>query len=610
MRNHDYPRPENWPDSQYHDEESRKWDSITAPASSSKFNTSLRLDQCSPIIQQWLDQCKADHRNICKSKLLHAAPSTFFPTRIIDLEDINNGSVRIRDRDEVRTVPHQHEVADSRPAERGLGFPVYWTLSHRWGDPQRLPKLVKANLVNAQRDGFHLANLPQIFQDAISVVRRLGHRYLWIDCLCIVQDSLDDWTRECASMKEVYAHSHCNIFALASASDSGIGLFRQRNFNAMFLYPRRVTLDGFVGSLWDGSEWDADVEKAPLSKRAWVVQERFLSPRVLHFAESRMYWECLESTQEEFETKSIMGQTGSDILASSSATRGSGNYTNGLSIYKAARRNLIVVRQSVSGRPRKSTELDGRQHVAQWCNIVSIYASCTLTQESDRLVAMHGIAATFDKVKGSTDKYLAGLWKSTLHVDLLWHTGGPDEQWKIPTRHRGSSTRVPTWSWASVAGGVVHLPLAHTRYSRVPDSLIRLINTHIEPEDGGDVFGRLYSASLTIEAMVYPYRLASDAESLVVYRDIAMTEVYFNVAMVDIRLDTRDLEMKFAKGDGIGGICVPVDSRYHGYGGGRNTYLLLEGNEEDGYERVGLFSRGAIGDWIQQPGPFTRLTLI
>lgn len=47
--------------------------------------------------------------------------------------------------------------------------------------------------------------MPTTFRDAIEVTRALGCEYLWIDCLCIIQDSEEDWSRECTFMGEVYA---------------------------------------------------------------------------------------------------------------------------------------------------------------------------------------------------------------------------------------------------------------------------------------------------------------------------------------------------------------------------------------------------------------------
>jgi hypothetical protein len=58
------------------------------------------------------------------------------------------------------------------------------------------------------------------FRDAITITRAMNIRYLWIDSLCIIQDSLDDWTRESSKMWDVYRHSHLTIVAAGSDSDA------------------------------------------------------------------------------------------------------------------------------------------------------------------------------------------------------------------------------------------------------------------------------------------------------------------------------------------------------------------------------------------------------
>ena len=44
--------------------------------------------------------------------------------------------------------------------------------------------------------------------------------------------------------------------------------------------------------IWNfGAKYDP-LAREPLSRRGWVLQERLLSPRTLHYSEGQMYWEC------------------------------------------------------------------------------------------------------------------------------------------------------------------------------------------------------------------------------------------------------------------------------------------------------------------------------
>jgi hypothetical protein len=50
-------------------------------------------------------------------------------------------------------------------------------------------------------------------RDAITLTRRLGVRYLWIDALCIIQDSEQDWHELAVRMGEIYSNGFVSISA-------------------------------------------------------------------------------------------------------------------------------------------------------------------------------------------------------------------------------------------------------------------------------------------------------------------------------------------------------------------------------------------------------------
>ncbi|KAE9365942.1 HET-domain-containing protein [Stipitochalara longipes BDJ] len=77
--------------------------------------------------------------------------------------------------------------------------------------------------------GTHLQSIPwaslsKTYQNAIDFTKFLGCRYLWIDSLCIIQDSTDDWEHEAANMAYIYSESYLNIAATQS-SKLNDGLF-------------------------------------------------------------------------------------------------------------------------------------------------------------------------------------------------------------------------------------------------------------------------------------------------------------------------------------------------------------------------------------------------
>lgn len=102
----------------------------------------------------------------------------------------------------------------------------YATLSHYWGDLKFVQLTKKA--MPTLHHGINTETLPTTFKHAVEVVRFLGLRYLWIDSLCILQDSAQDWETELSNMGSIYRHAYINI-AASSARDSSGGLFLDRD---------------------------------------------------------------------------------------------------------------------------------------------------------------------------------------------------------------------------------------------------------------------------------------------------------------------------------------------------------------------------------------------
>jgi Heterokaryon incompatibility protein (HET) len=233
------------------------------------------------LVSQWLTACLTDHTR-CKQTVEQVK---FHPTRLIDVGGKDSETVTLSERDDIKD---------------GLR---YIALSHCWGnapmiklaDPT-LPFDDTENLVFLQdfMSGVPTSRLPKTFEDAVNVTRRLDIRYLWIDAICIVQNSPEDWRTESAQMHEVYGNAFCTLAATGS-SDGGGGLFHERHpspvnpvkVNPVWAEPPQESF--FVIPL---DFWKAHVSEATLNRRAWVLQERVLSPRVIHFGGNQILWEC------------------------------------------------------------------------------------------------------------------------------------------------------------------------------------------------------------------------------------------------------------------------------------------------------------------------------
>jgi hypothetical protein len=206
------------------------------------------------------------------------AQANWWPTRLLDVGTPGNPYLRLR------------VNGGATPAS------VYTTLSHCWGQLQ-IKQLKIANLLALTKE-IEITELPKTFQDAITITRRIGVRYIWIDSLCIIQDSPEDWAKESSSMGNIYKNGLCNIAATA-ANDGQTGLFFQRN--PLLAQRCRISIKSLPSFLRPGLYdlfqqylWDNSVSEAPLNQRAWVIQERILAPRVIHFGKNQLLWECSE----------------------------------------------------------------------------------------------------------------------------------------------------------------------------------------------------------------------------------------------------------------------------------------------------------------------------
>lgn len=306
----------------------------------------------------------------------------------------------------------------------------YATLSYRWGSkPQAL--MLKTSTLGDFLGGKPIADLPQTFKDFVVVARKLGCKYVWIDCLCIMQDCSQDWNHEASTMRDVYANSGCNVVACAS-SDPGGGLFRYRHPSDVSpgLVETRLSsgqAQRFV--IWDDEFDDRNKNVTTLADRGWVFQERFLAPRLLSFHGQRISWECCEGRKWEGVSQ---------------------QFEDSISIMDEL---LASVQQSAEASYGEMTEAT----LKHWGKLVGLYSQCKLTKSEDKLVAFAGVAKAFQELTGDT--YLAGVWRSQLFAQLSWTARETTSAVQFPKRYRA-----PSWSWASIDS-----PVWLQLYGKVPD---------------------------------------------------------------------------------------------------------------------------------------------
>jgi Heterokaryon incompatibility protein (HET) len=255
------------------------------------------------------------------------------------------------------------------------------------------------------------AKLCKTFRDAIKATIALGFNYLWIDSLCIIQDSEDDWAQESVRMSAVYGNAVVNISATNSKDGNG-GLFCGRDV-LKSTNPAFQTREGRIYGILDHRQFERCVTSSPLSDRAWSFQERYLAQRTIHFGAEQIFCQCSKETASECWPEGRPS-------APSNLLRVTGNLQDARVLF-----------------PRSW----------EWSAIVSAYSKAQLTFAKDKLIALSGVATYFRELAGG-DQYVAGMWRRNLERQLCWRT---TPLWPEPAKDKpiACNYRAPSWSWAS-----------------------------------------------------------------------------------------------------------------------------------------------------------------
>ncbi|KAI1420154.1 HET-domain-containing protein [Xylaria sp. FL1777] len=440
-----------------------------------------------------LENCLNNHKS-CSS---HNAKLSEFPTRLIDTASVNPKLVN----------------SDGR---RG----VYAALSYCWGGETVFT--LRSTTEQSFRAGQPLDQFPATLRDAIIITRALGIRYIWIDALCIFQDSGQDWAQEAGRMRAVYQGAVVTL-AAACASNTHEGILRERQNSTMpqcWLDWRADDATTARVFLRSGSElWDENFHQSILNTRGWTLQETLLAPRTLWFGQQQLGFECAEGSVSE---------AGRSIrFAEIYRSKGHIQKLRGQPIPLWRQRLLRLLRSlnvplailfpmpslpnaleakvprtldsliswepiTLQGLFDHPGNFMGLSHFDFWIQIIQNYTSRQLSKSTDALPALSGLASEFHRATGDT--YLAGLWKSNIVEGLSWVRTRLESK---PMAQALLNDLAPSWSWASVLGSKVFFGTNSQfdrviRFAKVLDVTIH----NLTP----DPFGAVNRGSITLHA--------------------------------------------------------------------------------------------------------------
>lgn len=354
----------------------------------------------------------------------------------------------------------------------------YAALSYCWGTAEpgdTRPWRTLRDTIASHLAGIDRQKLPQTLKDAIEICERLQISYLWVDSLCIIQDSEDDWQIEADKMSGIYLGSLVTL-SFSSALSAEAGCFNEQSIHTVDFETSRPPWAILNGTLSDGRNstlylpssrgvafddsptkaFQKEVLNSALFERAWALQEHVLPRRTLFFTSKQLFWECDHCRLSE--DNYLQHQT---------------------PFYPIC--NLEF--------PLNAWEI-----VELWyCKIVAGYTRRKLTKETDRLVAISALArATY--LNRRID-YIAGLWKDCIIPGLLWMRKGPG--------HKSKTYACPSWSWAS-QNSAVSYQLALGRQATAPQtsdlvSKVRKVSWKLKTENP---FADVVFASIDLDVRI------------------------------------------------------------------------------------------------------------
>ncbi|KAK8079468.1 hypothetical protein PG997_007286, partial [Apiospora hydei] len=365
-------------------------------------------DSWSQQMRAWLQDCDKSKSHRCTEPHQDNARNLKPPSRLLNVKPFENSNdLRLDDlrQDATGEVVRQQ----------------YLALSHCWGKQVDDPKwrTLRSN-VESRMKGFKLSELPRTLRDAINVTKALRVPYLWVDSICIIQDDKEDWERESKRMEDVYASAYCTIAATA-ASNSTAGFLAGKETNQSLYVKDDQGKTIYVST--NVADFDKDVEKARLNGRAWVMQERFLSPRTIHFTRTQVYGEC-----------------GQGIYA------GDGIFLQ--SNYQTTKYFQLD--------PAFPSRLRSSGYGSTWDYLKSMledYSQRGISEPSDRAIAISGLLNRIEKVLSGCHIH-HGIVEWYLHRTLLWRRATRRIAIGQSSEKIEYKSPVPSWSWMAYTGHV------------------------------------------------------------------------------------------------------------------------------------------------------------
>ncbi|KAF7515203.1 hypothetical protein G7054_g14699 [Neopestalotiopsis clavispora] len=387
------------------------------------------------LLKKWLEQCDAHHDDRCKIIPISERPPWQIPDWVIDAQE---GCI----------VP-------GYSVQRYAALSYVWELpSQQSGQATSDRLMLRSDNVEAfQKPGFlstgGMTGVPIVVKDSLDLILQAGIRYLWVDCLCIVQHAETTRSRV-EAMKEIYSGACVTIIA---ATTSG-GLFvsktadhargksggrPRRPRHRLTNYSTYTDAQSLYGSLL-ASHW---------ASRGWTFQEQMLSKRSINFIDDTTFWSCECSVWwtssakikgvDEYKRR-VKGTSGIDRNESPAFMVGEDT----LGIASHVHHSVEVNKHRELSHALKSPSIP---NLRLYVELICRYNHRNLTYSQDALPAFSGVLQSV--TQGSSSAFVCGLPVVFLDDALLWQPLRKARRRvsKDTGRYIAPPAPLPSWSW-------------------------------------------------------------------------------------------------------------------------------------------------------------------
>ncbi|KAG8214011.1 heterokaryon incompatibility protein-domain-containing protein [Butyriboletus roseoflavus] len=357
------------------------------------------------LLRAWLHQCESEHGEACmpssRLRVERNRETAFQPTFVIDVV--------------------QWCLVDTPSQCR------YVALSYVWGTAPVFRHLLENTKDLRKVNSLHSFPIPATIRDAITLVRAIGERYLWVDSLCIIQNDLKMQQAEIVRMGSIYSKALFTIIA-AAGDHANSGLPGVETGSREQVQKILKLADCELLTVIDIRNMSNGIDDTTWAERAWTFQERVLSSRVLVFSENQVYWSCRAASHSE---------------------------ERSLEQVRDIRRRHLPFPHRHATDSLSWERLQPSEYCSTYYDLLAGYRQRRLSYQTDMLNAFDGVSEILGALQDDTFHW--GLPESIFSYAMTWSFTGPYSRndVEVPVFDGNGSKQmisIPSWSWAAWSG--------------------------------------------------------------------------------------------------------------------------------------------------------------